>query len=198
MNFLAHVWLAGESEDDRVGGLAGDFVKGVLPGELAPALVEGVRLHRAIDAFAETHPAFVRSRRRVSSERRRVAGIMVDLFYDHFLARDWERWHDEKLETYTAALYARLWARAAELPHGLVQLLPRMASQDWLASYRDFTAVSHALDRMASRLSRPELLLGAGVELHRDPLGFEADFHEFLPAARAFVERWRQEHAGAA
>lgn len=191
MNFLAHVWLAGEHEDDRIGGLAGDFVKGVLPAGLPLGLAEGVRLHRAIDAFAETHPAFVRSRRRVSPERRRVAGVMVDLFYDHFLARDWAHWHDEQLEACTHALYARLHARTDELPEGLCRILPRLAGQDWLTSYREREAVELALDRMAARLSRPALLLGAGAELRSAYAGFEADFNAFLPDARDFAERWR-------
>lgn len=191
MNFLAHVWLAGEREDDRLGGLAGDFVKGVLPAGLPPGLAEGVRLHRAIDAYAETHPAFVRSRQRVSPERRRVAGVMVDLFYDHFLARDWAYWHDDSLQVYTRVLYSRLHARSDELPDGLCRILPRLAGQNWLASYREREAVELALDRMAARLSRPALLLGAGAELQSAYAGFEADFNAFLPDARDFAERWR-------
>ena len=77
MNFLAHAWLAGDAPADRLGGLMGDFVKGPLPAGLPPDVAEGVRLHRQIDVFAETHPAFRRSRARVSPERRRVAGLAV-------------------------------------------------------------------------------------------------------------------------
>ena len=89
MNFLAHALLSGEAEADRVGGLMGDFVKGPLPAGLPPDLAAGVALHRAIDSFADRHPAFAASRARVSPGRRRVGGILVDLFYDHLLARDW-------------------------------------------------------------------------------------------------------------
>lgn len=89
MNFLAHTVLAGIDEADRIGGLLGDFIKGPLPAGLPPALASGVALHRAIDGYADRHPAFLASRARISSRRRRVAGVLVDLFYDHLLARDW-------------------------------------------------------------------------------------------------------------
>ncbi len=95
MNYLAHAVLAGPDPLLRLGGLMGDFVKGPLspaPAHLPERLTQGLRLHRAIDAYAETHPAFCTSRARVSAPRRRVAGIMVDMFYDHFLARGWAAW----------------------------------------------------------------------------------------------------------
>lgn len=94
MNFLAHAVLAGDDAADRIGGLLGDFVKGPLPAGLPPALASGVALHRAIDGFADHHPAFLASRARIGARRRRVAGALVDLFYDHLLARDWGEWED--------------------------------------------------------------------------------------------------------
>ena len=89
MNFLAHALLAGNDPALIVGGVVGDWIKGPLPGPLPPDLARGVALHRAIDSHAETHPAFQRSRNRVAPDRRRYAGILVDIFYDHLLARDW-------------------------------------------------------------------------------------------------------------
>ena len=86
MNFLAHALLAGETPALIVGGVVGDWVKGVLPGALPAHLAQGVALHRAIDVFAETHPAFCASRARMSLARRRYAGVLVDIFYDLLLA----------------------------------------------------------------------------------------------------------------
>ena len=80
MTFLAHALLSGDAEADRVGGLMGDFIKGPLPAGLPPDLACGVALHRAIDSFADRHPAFVASRARISPERRRVSGVLVDIF----------------------------------------------------------------------------------------------------------------------
>ncbi|HSC81793.1 MAG TPA: ACP phosphodiesterase [Chitinolyticbacter sp.] len=192
MNYLAHLYLAGDAAADHVGGLMGDFVRGPLPGVLPPDLAAGVALHRAIDAWADTHPAFQASRARVSPVRRRVAGIMVDLFYDHFLARDWARYHEQPLTGFTAMAYAEMAARGDELPDRLAQVLPNMRQYDWLASYADVANVSYALDRMAQRLRQPNPLAGAGEELLRDYTGFAADFVLFLPDAAGFAEEYRR------
>lgn len=191
MNFLAHAWLAGDAEADRLGGLMGDFVKGPLPAGLPPDVAEGVRLHRRIDVFADTHPAFMRSRARVSPERRRVAGVMVDMFYDHFLARHWERFHPAPLESFSTAMYALMAGHDAILPPRLALILPRMRESDWLASYRSAENVAFALDRIATRLRRENPLTGSGEELLADYAGFEADFFEFIAAAQAFAARQR-------
>lgn len=191
MNFLAHAFLAGADPADRLGGLMGDFVKGPLPAGLPADIAAGVRLHRQIDVFAESHPAFRRSRARVSAPRRRVAGIMVDMFYDHFLARDWEDFAPQPLEAFSAEMYALLAAHAAILPPRLAQILPRMRADDWLASYRAPEIIELALDRMASRLRRANPLGGSGAELCLDYAGYEADFREFIGAAQGFVATLR-------
>ncbi|WP_374509844.1 ACP phosphodiesterase [Niveibacterium sp.] len=188
MNYLAHAWLAGDSVADRIGGLAGDFVKGPLPGALPPDLAAGVALHRAIDVWAEAHPAFRASRARVSAERRRYAGILVDLFYDHFLARHWAHLHPQPLPHFTARLYDEALGRAAELPPDFALVLSRMRDQDWLASYREPANVGVALDGMSRRRARqPNPLAGAIVELHAAYDEFEADSLAFLPDALQFV-----------
>src|SRR5512146_2863292 len=106
MNFLAHALLAGDVPALIVGGVVGDWIKGPLPGALPGDLARGVALHRAVDAFSETHPAFRRSRSRVSAERRRYAGVLVDIFYDHLLARDWAAIHRQPLQEYCRTVYA--------------------------------------------------------------------------------------------
>jgi acyl carrier protein phosphodiesterase len=193
MNFLAHAWLAGPEEAYRLGGLLGDFIKGPVPDSLPPDVAEGVRLHRAIDTYADTHPAFQASRRRVSPMRRRVAGIMVDMFYDHFLARYWADYQPgDALEDFTARQYVLLAGLGPDLPERLALMLPAMRSDDWLASYREVEAVTAALDRMANRLSRANSLPGAGEELVTNYAGFEADFRAFIADARRYTEAWRR------
>ena len=158
-------------------------MKGLLPGGLAPGLAAEVALHRRIDSYAETHPAFRASRARVSPPRRRVAGIMVDLFYDHFMAVHWERFHPEPLPVFAASLY-RLLAEEPGVPPTFREMLPRMRDDDWLSGYRSSERVAGALDRMAlHRLRRPNCLAGAGEELVAHYRGFESDFLAFAPAA---------------
>lgn len=192
MNFLAHALLAGDVEADRIGGLMGDFVKGLLPAGLPPDLAAGVALHRAIDGFADRHPAFAASRARISPLRRRVSGVLVDLFYDHLLARDWGDHGPGELEHYTAQLYVSLDGFSAVLPEKARDVAERMSAHDWLASYRHVEAVGEAIDRMAVYRLRRANPLGGGIEeFLAEPEGFEADFRAFLPDAMTFAREWR-------
>jgi acyl carrier protein phosphodiesterase len=195
MNFLAHAYLAGPDTAIQLGGLIGDFVKGPLPAGLPEDVAAGVRLHRHIDSFADAHPAFLRSRNRVSAARRRVAGIMVDLFYDHFLALRWAEFAPDSLQARTSALYALMYAQAELLPPRLQEILPRMSGGDWFGSYVSPAAIVETVNRMARhRLSRPALLEGGGEELLANYAGFEADFRAFLPDALAFSGEWLIQH----
>lgn len=187
MNFLAHALLAGTDDADRLGGILGDYIKGPLPGTLPADLARGVALHRQIDVFADRHPAFLRSRARVSAARRRYSGVMADMFYDHFLARHWEHFHAQPLLDFTAGVYALLRRHEATLPPRLASMVPTMEKDDWLASYADSAVIGHALNRMAHRLRQPNGLSGAGDELLDHYEGFEADFFAFLPDALAFA-----------
>ena len=192
MNFLAHALLAGDAAPDRIGGLLGDFVKGLLPAGLPPDLASGVALHRAIDSFADRHPAFIASRARVSPLRRRVSGVLVDLFYDHLLARDWSGHASGSLEDYTAQIYAALDEFSVHLPEKANEVVARMREYDWLTSYRRVEAVGEAIDRMAVyRLRRANPLAGGIEEFLADPDGFADDFRKFLPDALDFAENWR-------
>lgn len=200
MNYLAHALLAGPQATDRVGGVIGDFVKGLLPpgpAWLPPALQEGVVLPRRIDSFADTDPAFRRSRARMSTERRRVAGVLVDMFYDHFLAVHWPQFHPQPLHEFTAQTYREIQAhlthtRLATPPDDILAVLGRMATHDWLSSYRDANNIALALDRMSRhRMRTPNPLLGAGEELHQHYLGLETDFLDFMPRALRFAEQIR-------
>ena len=197
MNFLAHAFLAGDAEADRIGGLMGDFVKGLLPAGLPPALAAGVALHRAIDSFADRHPAFIASRARISPLRRRLGGVLVDLFYDHLLARDWADYCSEPLADYAASLYVALDAHAALLPERAREIADLMRRHDWLGAYRNVAAVGRAINRMAIHRLRRANPLGGGIEeFLADPEGFESDFRAFLPDAAAFARQWRENSRG--
>lgn len=197
MNFLAHLWLAGPDEGARLGAVAGDFVKGALPGDLPADIAGGVALHRAIDAFADSHPAFQRSRERVTGPQRRFAGVMVDMFYDHFLAAEWPIWHPgEALPDYAARQYALLAAHRHRLPARAAPVVARMAEHDWLSSYREVDSIVYALDRIARRLKRPDAFLGCGEALRTHYAGFGEDAVAFLADAQAFARRFKTPQGG--
>lgn len=195
MNYLAHLLLAGPQAASQLGAMLGDFVKGPLDSvgrRLAPEIVAGIALHRRIDSFADAHPAFRASRHRVSAQRRRFSGVMVDMFYDHFLARHWRQFSALPLEVFTARTYALLSNNPSLLPPRLAQALPRMQAADWLASYRRIEAIGEALDRIGRhRLRRPNPLPGAEQELRADYAAYEADFQVFFADALAFSDACR-------
>ncbi|MCB1895550.1 MAG: DUF479 domain-containing protein [Zoogloeaceae bacterium] len=192
MNFLAHAWLAGEHSARRVGGLAGDFVKGPLPAGLPPDLAAGVGLHRAIDSFSERHPAFVASRARVGASRRRYAGVLVDMFYDHLLAIHWARFSGQTLVAFSADTYRMTEARLPDLPAGFGEVFERMRSGDWLSAYREPQALADALARMSRhRIRRANPLADGFDEFQAASAGFETDFLQFMPDALAFARQWQ-------
>jgi acyl carrier protein phosphodiesterase len=190
MNFLAHAFLAGPWPSLIVGGVVGDWIKGPLPGSLPIDLAKGVALHRAIDGFSETHPAFRRSRGRVSSVRRRYAGVLVDIYYDHLLARDWSHFHRETLADYCVNVYCLIASRLDDVPDSARHALELMTQENWLQSYGNLAGIADILTRMSRRARYPNPLAGGERDFQADRLGFESDFLEWLPDAQRFVDDW--------
>ena len=187
MNFLAHLYLAERDPEAILGSLMGDFVKGPLAGRFPPVLGRALAQHRAVDTFTDAHPVVRASRARVAPPYRRFAGVVVDMYYDHFLARDWDAFADEPLATFTARVYAVLLAHEARLPDRLRRLAPSMARLDWLGSYRQVESVHAALDRMGERLKRGNALAGAGQALMTHYDAVEREFRAFFPELVRFV-----------
>ncbi|OIR08722.1 acyl carrier protein phosphodiesterase [mine drainage metagenome] len=190
MNFLAHALLAGDAPALIVGGVIGDWIKGPLPGTLPDDLAKGVALHRAIDSYAESNPAFCRSRSRVSADRRRYAGVLVDVFYDHLLARNWAAIHNRPLDEYCAGVYRLIEDRLNDLPVSSHRALTLMADEDWLTSYAQIEGIADVLARMSRRARQPNPLTNGEQEFLADIDGFAGDFQEWLGDTRAFCRQW--------
>ena len=193
LNYLAHVYLAGPQVTDRVGGLLGDFVKGPLPCGLPPDLASGVALHRFIDRYTDQHPVFMRSRQRISPSRRRFSGVMIDLIYDHFLARHWRSFCDEPLLRFTQEFYLSLEDYRDWLPASLLAILERMRQRNWLAAYADLAVIGRALDQIGThRIQRTNTLVGSLSELEAHYAELEQDFWDFIPEVIQQASGWRQ------
>lgn len=190
MNYLAHLHLGGDAPAELLGSLYGDFVKGPLAGQWPAAIEAGIALHRRIDAFTDSHPLQAQARARFPAQRRRVAGIFLDLFFDHCLARDWQQYSDQPLQRFTSRVYAVL-AAEAQLPGNLQHIAPRMAAQDWLGSYRDFEVLEQVIAGMSRRLSRPGLLDGGLDDLRSLYEPLSDDFSAFYPALMRFAREQR-------
>jgi acyl carrier protein phosphodiesterase len=188
MNYLAHLYLADDTPESLLGGMLGDFVKGAAAKErYPPAVQSGIELHRKIDAFTDAHEVVREAKRIVSPARRRFAGVLVDLFFDHFLARRWDEFSAVRLEEFSGRAYGVLSEHRALLPERLQRMLPFMAAEDWLASYREVDAVARAVNGISRRLKRENLLAGGGTELTANYAAFEQSFQTFFPELVAFA-----------
>ncbi|WP_137887882.1 ACP phosphodiesterase [Pseudomonas sp. 2FE] len=188
MNYLAHLHLGGQQPAQLLGSLYGDFVKGPLVGRYPADIEAAIRLHRRIDVFTDSHPRVLQAKARFPAERRRTAGILLDLFFDHCLALNWQDYADEPLAHFTSRVYQVL-LREPELPERLAFIAPRMAAQDWLGSYQEFAVLEQVLQGMRRRLSRPQLLDGALDELAALYQPLSEDFRQFYPDVQAFARR---------
>lgn len=185
MNYLAHLHLGGQLPAQLLGSLYGDFVKGRLQGQYSPQIEAAIQLHRSIDRFTDSHPLVGQALSRFTLTRRRYAGIVLDVFFDHCLARDWALYADQLLERFTSQVYQVL-APEPQLPGRLAQIAPSMATDDWLGSYREFAVMEHVLRGISRRLSQPQELDQAMQELRvlYEPLS--EDFRVFYPQLQAF------------
>ena len=184
MNYLAHLFLSERTSEGLVGGLMGDFVKGRLDNSTyTPGLLRSIRRHRMIDRYTDDHPSVRRSRRRIHAGYRLLQPIMIDVFYDHFLAVHWRRYSRIELEVFAQQVYEALRSHAAILPGRLRTIARPMMEENWLVSYRERESIALALRGIARRLSRPNRLAQGIDELHAHYDALTADFHEFFPDA---------------
>ena len=186
MNYLAHLHLGGQRPEELLGSLYGDFVKGRLQGQFRPDIESGIQLHRSIDVFTDHHPLVDQALERFSHTRRRYAGIVLDVFFDHCLARDWSRYAEQPLERFTADFYRVLKAQA-HLPSRLARIAPPMAAHDWLGSYQHFETLEQVFVGISRRLSRPQELAGAMQDLTSLYAPLSEDFRAFYPQLQAYA-----------
>lgn len=186
MNFLAHLALSGNDPEIMVGNLMGDFIKGRLEGRFTDGVRQGLELHRRIDRFAEGNPHFIGSRQRLDGRFGLFRGALVDLFYDHFLARNWHRYHGQPMLVFIDECYGTVARLRHVLPERLEQRLPELFG-DWLPSYRDMAGIEVVLKRMSVRFGRPNPLADGAGELQRHYRELEEDFFLFYPELQAFV-----------
>lgn len=190
MNVLAHALLAGNDTALRLGGAMGDFVHGTPGDHLPPGVRQGIYLHRAIDSFTDSHAEVRAARERMPPPFRRYAGILLDMWFDHCLARDFDRWSDQPLDRYARGLRRELHDAGPLLPDALKRFLGYMDANDLPAGYRDAAAIGKALRGISQRLSRANPLAEAMPLLLAEDDVLKATFERFFPQLRAFAAHW--------
>ena len=191
MNFLAHAFLSGNDPDILTGNFIADFIKGkqalqTLPSEIA----KGVALHRMIDAFTDEHPVVKESKNRLRPKYRHYAAVIVDVFYDHFLARDWTTYHYQPLETFASRVYQTIETNQGVLPEGMRQMFPYMVRGDWLVGYSKVEGISRSLTGMSRRTTFDSKMDEATFDLIKHEKLFQYEFETFFPDLRDMCKTW--------
>jgi acyl carrier protein phosphodiesterase len=188
MNHFAHLVLAQPTLESTVGNLLGDFARGVDTERLPNAVLAGLHNHRAVDRFTDTYPQIRQMKRCFSAERRRFAGIALDIYFDHLLINYWSRFEQRHLESLIADIYRRMSSASELMPHeNMRRVTGRMVEHDWFGSYRDIDAVAEALDRVAGRIRFPNRFDDAIEDLLRNQDMIRDVFFEFYPQLQEHV-----------
>lgn len=189
MNFLFHLFLSGDDPVVLTGNFMGDFVKGRLGDQYPELLRHGLMLHRQIDSFAHRDETYRQSRQRLSPRYGLYRGVLVDLFYDHFLVKDWDRWSDETLTDYLNRVRRLVELHNSSLPLRLQKLVPTIFTE-LLPSYGEVSGIGYALERMSLRAKRPNPLAGGEAELSLNYDRLRDDFREFMPKISQFTAEY--------
>jgi acyl carrier protein phosphodiesterase len=180
MNFLAHIYLSGDNDLMKIGNFMADGIRGKNFDTFPMAIQKGIILHRAIDTFTDAHPVFRQSTKRLHANYHHYSGIIVDIFYDHFLAKNWENYSNESLENYTERFYQSLRDNHDFLTEKTQKMIPYLIDQNWLLSYQTIEGIEDVLIRMDNRMKRDSNMRFSVAELRTFYVEFENEFTTFF------------------
>ena len=185
MNFLAHLFLSGEKDGVIMGDFVGDFVKGRLTDEKTanwnPEYVVGLKLHRFIDMFTDSHPVVREAKAKNAETYGRISGIILDIYFDYFLARYFDEFSTESLWVYSHRLYSVIEKNGYLIPEAMVPMARGMIRQDWLNSYESLEGIDLTFERMSRRAAFMVLIKDAGQELRKNEEFYFDKFRIFFP-----------------
>ena len=184
MNFLAHLHLADISNTHLAANLAGDFAKGDIK-HFPQHLQQGIWLHRQIDQITDSHEIIVDLIKQFPKSSRRVAPILVDLAFDHYLAYYWDEYHQDSLAGFSQKAYHSLEA-TSDLPEKLQEIAPNIIEQDWLGAYQTKQGMNKAIEGVSRRISKPELFKTAIQDVDKLYVDIEIAFRTFYPQLMAY------------
>jgi len=180
MNFLAHIYLSGNDTDVIIGNFIADGIKGKKYKNFSTRIQKGILLHREIDTFTDAHPIVRQSTKKLHQNYGHYSGIIVDILYDHFLAKNWSRYSDVPLEEYVENFYQLLRDSFEILPTRIQKMMPYMIADNWLLSYATIEGISKILAQMNYRTKNQSKMNLAVVELEEYYEEFEAEFTAFF------------------
>jgi len=186
MNFLAHIYLSGEDEGITIGNFIADGIKGKQYKKYPLQIQKGILLHRGIDSFTDQHPTVRKSTKRLHENYGHYSGVIVDILYDHFLAKNWKNYHSQPLDEYVGEFYEMLRKYFEILPTRIQRMMPYMIADNWLLSYATVEGISNILTQMNRRTKERSKMNLAVIELERYYTEFETEFTCFFEELKTF------------
>ncbi len=180
MNFLAHLYLSGESEKIIVGNFIADYIKGKQYEKYTDEIQKGILLHRSIDAFTDKHPTVIKSGKYFRETYRKYSGVITDLIYDHFLAKNWDKYHTQTLPKFASHCHKVLTKNYLILPNQVKLFLPFLIYSKRLETYAEIEGLRTALNIMVRYTSLPNKTDFAIDILLENYRALETEFHFFM------------------
>jgi acyl carrier protein phosphodiesterase len=189
LNYLAHAFLSGPDEELLVGNFIADSVRGRQLHLFPAGIAAGIILHRQIDTFTDTHPVVEQTKDRLRSHYHKYAGVVADMYYDHFLAVNFHQYSSQPLADYTRQVYGVVQGYQALLPEKVKHFLPYMMEQNWLLNYATISGIRRSLTGLSRRTAFVSHMDTAATELENNYPLYEKDFQAFFPDLQAYVNR---------
>lgn len=188
MNFLAHIYLSGSNDLIKLGNFSADGIRGKSFEDYPLAMQVGIKLHRAIDSYTDEHTLFRKSSKRLFSKYSHYARVIVDIYYDHFLAANWSRYSEIPLHTFVQDFYKLANKNLDLLPPKFQELTPYMISGNWLEGYAELKGIASVLNGMDRRTQMKSKMSYAVEDLELHYTSFEEEFTLFFKDLQAYAE----------
>jgi len=187
MNFLSHLYLAGDSEGLIIGNFIADSVKGSAFNLYTEEIKEGILLHRKIDSFTDLHPIVEQSKQRLRQKYKKYSSVIIDIYYDHFLAKNWRTYSDVELNQFTENIYTIIKKNYSVLPEKSAHFTKYMLQHNILFGYSKLEGIEQVLHGMARRAAFQSNMEYAIHDLKEHYTLFENEFKLFFPELQQFV-----------
>ena len=181
MNFLAHIFLSGNNNELMIGNFIADYIKGQKKNDFPPQITKGIELHRAIDDFTDHHPVTLESKKRLYPNHHKYSGVVVDLYYDHFLAKNFTTYSKIPLDKFASTTYKIILSYNDVLPPKVKEFLPFMIERNWLLNYASVEGIGKTLTGLGKRVSFENRMNEATIDLNKYYYLFEEEFSIFFP-----------------
>jgi len=189
MNFLAHIYLSFNDKEITIGNFIADSIRANKFEHLPTRVQNGIKLHRYIDTYTDSHPIPKISSKRLHANYSHYSRVIVDIYYDHFLAKNWSTYSDVPLDIFVNDFYDLLEDNYEILPIGVKKMMPYMITDNWIFNYSKMDGIARVLNGMNRRTNNKSKMNFAIIDLEEHYDDFEAEFTEFFEELITFSKQ---------